>query len=366
VGVNTDLATTDDDGPGGRFQVPLGVRVTSDHQPWGSFYFRRQTEFYKCSFPFSRWAAHHVADYDLVHIHALFSHTSISAARAARRLGVPYIIRPLGVLNRWGMKHRRRFIKALSFRFIEQPLLRNAAAMHYTSHQEQIEAEQAGATAPAAVVPLGIDIHQFDRLPGPEVFLNRFPHAAGRPLVLFLSRLDAKKGLDQLLPAFARVHANHPDALLVIAGSGNDDYVRAMKALALQLGLESHSVWPGFLDGQEKLSAFAAATVFVLPSYSENFGIALVEALAAGVPCLTTEGVALSEDIRPQDAGIVVRPEAKELAPALDRLLGDPALRRRLASNARRLAADRFSLEAMGAALKNLYAETLGKSRSAP
>ena len=91
---------------------------------------------------------------------------------------------------------RRRLLKALSFRFIERPVLAKAAAMHYTSRQERIEAEESGATAHPVVLPLDIDVEQFDRLPGPEIFLKRFPQAAGRPIVLFLSRLDPKKGLD--------------------------------------------------------------------------------------------------------------------------------------------------------------------------
>ena len=377
TGVRADVATTDDDGPGARLAVPLGVRVNQDwerptpdrassqfqdptsHAVGGTFYFHKQTEFYKFSHPLGRWAARHVADYDLVHIHALFSYASISAGRAASRCGVPFIIRPLGVLNRWGMENRRRLIKSLSFRFIERPLLRRAAAMHYTSRQEQIEAEQAGATARAAVVPLGIDTRQFERLPGPDLFLKRFPQAAGRPLALFLSRLDAKKGLDLLLPAFARARARHPDALLVVAGSGDQAYVASLQNVARRLGLERDVLWPGFLEGNEKLSALAAAAIFILPSYSENFGIALVEALAAGLACVTAEGVAVSAEVRQYDAGLVVRAETAELAGALDRLLADPGLRARLGGNARRLAAERFSLACMGAALHKLYTEIL-------
>ena len=118
-------------------------------------------------------------------------------------------------------------------------------------------------------------------------------------------------------------------------------------------------LWTGFLEGADKLAALAAAQVFVLPSYSENFGIALVEALAAGLPCITTEGVAVSADVRECDAGLVVPSELSALTSALDRLLGDSDLRAKLGGNARRLAAQRFSLEAMGAALKRLYENVL-------
>ena len=357
-----DVATTDDNGPGACLPVPLKESVPQDG--WNTFYFRKQTEFYKVSWPFRRWVQQHAPDYDLVHIHALFSFTSNCAACAARRAAVPYVIRPLGVLNSWGMKNRRRFLKSFSFRFVEQPILRHAVAMHYTSYAEQIEAEQSGVTAPALVVPLGIDVGQYQKLPGPERFFERFPQAAGRQVVLFLSRLDAKKGLDLLLQAFAKVHVHFPQSVLVIAGSGEEGYVSRLRAQARQLGLAEEIVWTGFLEGTDKLSAFAAATAFTLPSYSENFGIALVEALAAGLPCVTTEGVAVSEHVREHDAGLGVPCDASAIALALQRILGDPQLRTRLGANAHRLAAERFSLVTMGLALRGEYQRILSEKRS--
>ena len=363
-GIEVDVATTDDDGPGCRLKVALGQRTERDG--YGMFYFRKQTEFYKVSLPFRRWLAARVKDYDMVHIHAVFSHTSTIAARTAHRHGVPYIIRPLGVLNRWGMENRRRFIKSLSFRFVEKPLLNHAAAMHYTSRAEQREAEQAGVTSPAAVIPLGIDAAAFQTLPSPDLFLNQFPLAQGRPLVLFLSRLDAKKGLDLLLQAWAKIQnskfkiQNSGQWLLVIAGNGEEIFVAGLKKRAAQLGLAEDILWTGYMGGVDKLSAFAAASVFVLPSYSENFGIALVEAMAAGLPCLTTHGVAVAEDILAiaPDALAVVPAEETELTTALEQLLADASRRTQLGAKAKRIVTEQFSLSAMGANLKRLYEDT--------
>jgi glycosyltransferase involved in cell wall biosynthesis len=366
AGLKVDVATTDDDGPGHRFEDLTNQRVERDG--YGVYYFRKQTEFYKISLPFRKWIAGHVSDYDLVHVHVMFSYTSNSAARFARGLGVPYLISPHGVLNGWGMKNRRRLIKALSFQFVEKPILRYAAAMHYTSRAEQREAEQAGATAPAAVIPLGIDTTVLKNLPGPETFLNRFPQAKGRTLILFLSRLDAKKGLDLLLPVFAETRRKHPLAVLVIAGSGEEGYVAGLRDHADRLGLTGDIIWTGFLGGVDKLSALAAATVFILPSYSENFGIALMEAMAAGLPCLTTPGVALAEDVqaRAADVLMVVPAEVKPLAAALGQLLGDAALRARLGANAKRMAAGQFTISSMGAAFKKLYAEIAQSPKQHP
>jgi len=363
AGVAVDVATTDDDGPGGRLSVPLGQRIERDG--YGVWHFAKQTEFYKVSLPFRSWIRHHLANYDLVHIHALFSFSSNSAARAARRVGVPYVIRPLGVLNHWGMENRRRVLKRLSFRFIEQPLLRHAAAIQFTADAERFQAGQSGVTAPAAVVPLGIDVNQFASLPGPEKFFKRVPQASNRNIVLFLSRLDSKKGLDLLLPAFAKLRKRFPDALLVIAGNGEESFVNCLRSTAAKLGLAGDVVWAGFLTGADKLAAFSAAKIFTLPSYSENFGIALVEALAAGLPSVTTDAVAVSEDITRHNAGLVVPCNVAALAEALERALGNTELRLTHAANARRLAKGRFSLEAMGMALKELYQRTLTEKQIA-
>jgi glycosyltransferase involved in cell wall biosynthesis len=356
-GIEVEIATTDDDGPGAR--LPPASRTTAEYNRTPVHYFPKQTEFYKVSLPLRNWVRQRAGDYDLVHIHALFSHACVVAARAARRARVPYIIRPLGVLNRWGMQNRRRWLKALSFRWVDRPILRHAAAMHYTARAEQVEAEQSGATAHAALVPLGIDAAQFAALPGPESFWQEHPQAKGRDVILFLSRVHPKKGFDLLLPAFARVRARLPRSLLVVAGSGDPTYEQSLRTEAAQLEIADDVLWAGFLDGSAKLAAFAAAAVFTLPSYSENFGIALVEALAAGLPCVTTDAVAVCDDVREYEAGLVVPCETAALAAALERVLGDAALRARLGANARRLVAERFSLEAMGAALERLYERVL-------
>jgi glycosyltransferase involved in cell wall biosynthesis len=353
AGTRVEVATTDDDGPGARLDVPLNQPVENEGTRY--FYFRRQTEFYKYSRPFHRWLSRCASNYDLIHVHGLFSYTSVCASRIAKRRAVPYIVRPLGVLNRWGMENRRPWLKRLSFHFIEKPILRHAAAMHYTSQQECQEAEAAGATAPAFVCPLGLDLAPFQNLPGPDLFLKRWPKAADRDVVLFLSRLDQKKGLDLLLDAFEQARPGHPRAILVIAGSGESAFVKGLRERVEKLGLNNDVIWTSFLDGLDKLSALAAAKVFALTSYSENFGIAVAEALAAGVPTLITKEVGVADDVQRAGAGMVVSAEAGAVAERLTRMLKDSELIKRMSINARKLAAERYSLDAMGIALIQLY-----------
>ena len=355
-GLEVTVVTTDDDGPGARLHVPLGEPVAGGEGAT-YYYFPKQTEFYRFSWPLTRWLWRHAGDFDVIHLHALFTYTSTAAGRIARWRGVPFVVRPLGVLNRWGMLNRRRRLKSLSTRFVEMPILRAAACIHYTSRQELDEAQDAGAGGlPSTIIPLGIDVASYQSLPGPGAFFARFPEAAGRRIVLFLSRIDSKKGLDLLLPAFARVYRKHPDSLLVIAGSGDPAFVAAQKAGAERLGLGAGRVlWTGYLGGEDKKSALAAATIFVLPSYSENFGIAAAEALAAGVSSVLTDQVALAADAAEMDAALVVPCEEDALTDAIERLLEDEATRTRLGTNAARMATERFSLEAAGQSLRRLY-----------
>src|SRR5205823_528444 len=108
------------------------------------WYFPRQTRFYQFSRPLHRWLSRYVRSYDLLHIHALFSYAPVSAAFTALQSNVPYIIRPLGTLNRWGVKNRRPWLKKLSLSLIERRILGGAAALHYTSEQERLEAAEVG------------------------------------------------------------------------------------------------------------------------------------------------------------------------------------------------------------------------------
>ena len=352
--VKVTIATTDDDGPGGRLNVPLEQMVPGPDKT-DSIYFRRSTEFYKTSRTMARWLDTHVTDYDAVHIHALFSFSSFAAARAARRAAVPYVVRPLGVLNEWGMRNRRRWLKRWSLRMIELPILRHAAAIHYTAEAEQREAAAAHpdiASLRSVVIPIPLDVGQRSE---PSRFYDRFPATAQRRIVLFLSRLDPKKGVELLISAFQKIRAKFPDALLVIAGSGEQAYVESLRQKTRELGCERDVLWTGFIEGEEKSALFAAATLFVLPSYSENFGIAAAEALAAGVPSILSEQVAIAQDAAAAQAAITVPCEVEAIAKAMGQLLDDSALRERLSRQSRALMKERFSLETIGSQLLDLY-----------
>ena len=354
-GVQVDVVTTDDDGPGRHLSGNAIEQPVPQEGGWTVRCFRKQTEFYKLSLPLHHWLHAHVAGYDAVHVHALFSFASLAGMRAAFKHGVPFIVRPLGVLNRWGMENRRRRIKGLSFRLLELPLLRRAAAMHYTSRMEKDEAARFGLENRQAIIPIGMDLNAFEHLPDRSVFLNKHPEYAETRNILFLSRIDAKKGVDLLIAAFARIVPQHPDARLIICGDGDPALVASLKQQAAALGIADRITWPGFVDGDLRLAAYACAEMFVLPSHSENFGIALLEAMAAGLPCISTDQVALAADAALERAVKIANREPHALAIAIEELLGSVTQRQVLAEAAKQIAVTRYSLDSMGTSLRELY-----------
>ncbi len=355
-GIEVDVVATDDDGDG-HLHVPLGQPILERGVTYR--YFRRQTDFYTASWPLAQWLWRHVGDFDVVHIHALFSFSTLPAAWFAHRRRVPYIVRPLGTLNQWGRENRRPALKQASLHLIEDPILARAAFVHFTCEQERIEAEAAGCRYPAFVLPLGIDLAPFASPPSPDAFFHRFPDLANKSVMLFLSRLHPIKGLDLLLQAVAKVMTTHSDVALVLVGDGDPTYVASLQAQSRGLGIDDRVVWSGSLYGDDKLAALTAADVFVLPSYSESFGLAAVEALAAGVPTIVSDQVGIWREIAQADAGLVTPCVVNPLVQALASLLSDGELRQRLARNGRRLVQERFSQETMRNRLLDLYGQIM-------
>lgn len=350
-GCEIDVATTDDNDCES-LTVPLDRPVSENGVTYR--YFHRQTYFYTVSWPLSRWLRKNVADYDLVHIHALFSFPVASAAYWASHYHVPYLVRPLGTLNQWGIKNRRPWLKQASLRLIDRRVLHGAAAVHYTSMEEQ---EEAAVVAPAlrpVIIPNPVHFHLSPGKPSGGWLESRYPSLAGKKIILFLSRLHPKKGIDLLLGAFARLRATLPDAALVLGGNGDEAFVRQLHSQARELNLESDIVWAGFLDGDAKRAAMAEADVFVLPSYSENFGVAVVEAMACGLPVIVSDHVGIHREISSAAAGLVVPCKEEPLADAILQVLGNDGLRLKLAHNGL-LLAKTYSVEAVTDQLLGLY-----------
>ena len=313
-------------------------------------------EFYFYSKDLSRWLEQHTGDYDLVHIHSLFSYPATIAGYWARQHHKPYIIRPFGTLDKYCMR-RHALRKRVYFELLERNSLNHAHFIHGTSSSEKQEIERLRLKTECVIIPLGL-LNE-DSIPRKP---DRPAQHSGTKNILFLSRIDPKKGLELLLRAVKMLKNKRSDFRIFIAGSGVEAYVRRVKSLVVREGVESVVSFVGEVRGEQKKKMLQSADVFVLPSYRENFGLAVAEALQAGCPVVVSSAVAISTEIAEYQAGEIVDLSADSIFMALDKLLDNTAARIRMGENGQRLVRERFDLTANVRRIVSLYEKILSKS----
>jgi len=357
-GIHSDLVTTNEDGPNRLMDVPLGEFIRQGEHTVR--YFAAKGDRYTTSWPMARWLFENVRRYDMVHVHGLFRFAPAVAAHAALLRRVPYVLTLHNTLGAWGMQHRRPLLKKLSIGLIEGRILDGARKVHLCSPDELSQVTRVRRLGTrSAVFPLGLDLSTDAReRPGTGGIESVRDTFAGRRIVLFMSRIHEIKGLDRLLTAFARIQRDQPDLVLVIAGTGDERLTARLRGLARQLGIEERTHWVGFVQGRVKHDLLSLATLFVLPSHSENFGYAVVEAMLAGLPVITTANVPSGEFVTAASAGIVYDGTTERLEQSIRSLLGLPESgRRQLGSRGALMVRDRLSLENFGESLERLYGE---------
>jgi glycosyltransferase involved in cell wall biosynthesis len=249
---------------------------------------------------------------DVIHNNSIWMMPNVYPGWVTRGKNVPLVVSPRGTFSGWAMA-RSRAIKILFWSSLQKSAISHAKLFHATAENEYSDIRRLGFRQPVAVIPNGIDI--------PEV--SRPAHRGNDRILLFLGRLHPVKGVDLLLEAWARLQGSHPRWRLRIVGPGDADYLRKLKEQADALGLE-RVTFAGPLYGEEKGEAYRSADLFVLPTHSENFGVAVAEALAAGVPVVTTKGAPWSGLVEHR-AGWWVDIDAEYLRRALDEAMSkDP------------------------------------------
>jgi glycosyltransferase involved in cell wall biosynthesis len=240
----------------------------------------------------------------------------------------------------------------------EYRVLRDAKAVCFTT---PIERDSASGTMwprrwNPAVVSFGTSEPDGDGTAQREVFLGRYPELRERRFFLFLSRIHSKKGCDLLLDAFARVAPANPELDLVMAGPDEDGLQPQLEGQAKRLGIESRVHWTGMLEGDVKWGALRGAEGFVLPSHQENFGVAVVEALACGVPVMISDKVNIWPDIARDEAGIVNADTVEGTYRSMTALLGmSPEQRRRMIRNGVACFHARYEMRRTARALSDLF-----------
>ena len=268
------------------------------------------------------WLRRNAGRYDHVIVHGVWQFHSLAVRQALHGQDTPYVVYTHGMLDPWfkqayPLKHLK---KSLYWPWAESRVLRDAQAVLFTTEEERLLARQSFQPyrCREIVVSYGTGNPPGDPAVQRELFFQSFPDLRGKRLILFLSRLHVKKGCDLLLDAFAGVAGQDPDLRLVMAGPDNYGLQASLEASARDKGIADRISWPGMLSGDLKWGAFHAAEVFALPSHQENFGIAVAEALACGVPVLISDKVNIWREVEADGAGLVAPDDSAGTA----RLLG--------------------------------------------
>jgi glycosyltransferase involved in cell wall biosynthesis len=356
IGADSEIATTNDNGTG-LLDMPLGLKTDFAQAP--VWFFPR---FSPClppvrEFAYSRalstWLKRNMDRYDLVHVHAFFSFASSTAMAIARRKKIPYLVSPHGLLCEWSLQ-QSALRKKLYLALIERTNLNGSAALEFTAEQELAEAAPLRLRAPGFVLPFGLDLSP--AIPDARQRLRGLINTApDEPVLLFLSRLHPKKGLHDLLTAAATLAGRRFS--IVVAGSGPAVYEAQVKAQAAAGPLRGRVHFVGFVQGQTKHMLLQGADLFALTSHSESFGIAVMEALAAGLPVLVTPGVPLARMLEQFQLGWVTELNTASIAATLDRALasghGPEAAARR--ERARAVVAENFTWDRIAARMMAAY-----------
>ncbi|MFP6565700.1 MAG: glycosyltransferase [Dehalococcoidia bacterium] len=297
--------------------------------------------------------ARKIPDFDLVHIQELWHYPGYIASKIARSRNVPYIVTIHGELNEWNLQ-QKRLKKQIYMTAIQRGILQKSAALHAITQAESNRIRQLEIETPVAMIPNGTHTEEFENLPDRSQFVSRYPELENRLIVLFLGRIQQKKGLDILAQAFGNLARTRDDVRLVVAGPDEDNTLTEVKTILKSHGALEKAVFPGMLTGEQKLEALSAADIFALTSYSEGFSVALLEALSAGLPLVITDECNFPE-VGDSRAGFVVRPNDSEIASALMSLLDSADLRREMSENARRLVRSNYTWERIAEKMFTLY-----------
>lgn len=358
-GVEVTVLTTDSNGDTGQpsLDVPLDRPVEQDGYQIRYFRcapFRR----YKFSLDLLAWLAGHAQEFDLAHIHALFSPVSSAAATVSRSRRLPYILRPLGTLDPADLQ-KKKHLKQIYTGLLERPNLAGAAAIHFTSVQEAKISERFGVSTRDLVIPLGVQSNA--QTPPPHQARTNLGISADVPLVLFMSRIDPKKGLNLLIPALETLLAEGLDFHFVLAGTNpqDPDYEWKIRGQIEASPLRSRTTVTGFVSGDFKTALLQDADLFVLPSYYENFGIAVAEAMSHGTPVVISNQVHIWQEVEQADSGWVGVCEVDAIASLLRSALRNPDERQRRGLRAQEYAQKVYRWDAIAQQTIQAYRQIL-------
>jgi glycosyltransferase involved in cell wall biosynthesis len=296
---------------------------------------------------------------DIYHLHGTWLRAMYYGAVEARHRKVPYLVETMGMYEPYGLRQkwlRKRFARY----WFQDAILRDASCLHVNSDQEAQNLRRLGFSKPVAVLPVGIRMPVTHHVGSPVHDSPLLSELSKRPFVLFLSRIHSKKGIELLLRAWADVHKAHPAVMLVVAGTGDPAYLAKCRQKTEELGIAERCFWPGQVTDEQKKWLLSHARLLALPTYSENYGNVVAEALAHGTPVITTNATPWLEVVS-RGCGWIVPVEIVHLTEALRIALSmSPEALRGMGIKGRVWAEKSFSVENVLSSLDQVYRWLLG------
>ncbi len=315
------------------------------------------------SAPLRKALEKNIKDFDLVYILSIWNYPVVVAPSICRRFDKPYIVSPRGML--YPETYGRKIVKKrLYYELFAKKNIKKADAIHYTSCDEREKCHnRLGLRNKAIVVPNGIDLAGFENLPGKDELRLKYPVLKGKKVILFLGRISWKKGLDILVKAFNSFSRERKDLHLVIAGGDGAGYRIRVANLIDRLGLQDKVIFTGVLSGREKLQAYAGSDIFVLSSYSENFGMSVIEAMACGLPVVISDKVGIYREVKDRNSGIIVEANTESVYKGIKKLLNDENLRKEIADKGKLFVNEFYDIDKVADKMIEEFGEILKVSR---
>lgn len=362
LGVSVDIIATNANGST-TLDIPLNKWITEKNYRVQYFYYLNFLD-YKFTWSMTQWLFHNVSDYDIVHTNGIFSYPVLAAHLACQFRIVPYIATPHGMMEPWALAYKA-WKKKIYFTLFEKPSLQKANAIQMIASTEATHIKVLDLKTPLFFVPNGINSTDFESLPSGELFYEQFPNTRKKTLIIFLGRIDPKKGLDLLAPAFAKAHEKFPETHLIVAGPDNTGFLLTAKSYFSEAGCKDAVTFTGMLTGAIKYAALTAANIYVAPSYSEGFSMSVLEGMAAGLPCLITTGCNFPEAAEAKAAS-VVDINADQIANALIELLQDPIQAKNMGDRARQFILENYTWDHIASKLISVYQDIIIKTHENP
>jgi len=295
--------------------------------------------------------------FDIVYIVSIWNFPTLAASYYCRKYNIPYVISPRGQLYEYVLR-KKSWKKIPYYNLIAKRDISNANAIHYTTkHEKESTQKLLKFKNSSFIVPNGIDLNDYKEIIKENEFLKTYPFLKGKDILLFLGRLSWKKGLDSLLKSLPNVIKINKNIHLIVAGNDEDNYkyqlINILKELDINfndldsdnyISEKSYVTFTGHLDHKMKKYAFVDSKVFILNSYSENFGMSVIESMASGLPVVVSDNVGIADDIIENHAGVVINNKNDDIAKSICQLLSNKKLSDELIVNGKRLVQDKYDI----------------------